>query len=482
MVAMNWFDVDKEGLAKLLEGRSRAFVIYELVQNAWDTSAKQVEIRLEKFSGSPKAKLTVIDDDPEGFVKFEHAWTMYAESTKKGDPSKRGIFNEGEKMVLALCYSASIKTTKGTVTFDGKGRHHSKAKREFGSCFEGVVRMNQQEYDECCQAVARLIPPTKTKTYFNGELLKTRKCLTVFEAQLPTTIADETGTVRPTKRYTFINVYEPLEGEIPSIYEMGIPVVETGDLYHIDVQQRVPLNRDRDNVTPSYLRKLRAVTLNAVAPAMSKDDSAAGWVGQAIEDPDVSDGAVEKVMEDRFGKDRAVFDPSDPEANHRISGRGGFIIPPRAFSKEAWSNIRSGKHTFPAGQIAPTPKPFTPDGDPLKILDRDKWTPGMERVAELAEFIQRAAHKTELIVQYANDPGWRKFDAVCDGKTLTLNVRTLGSKRFDEISPFIISLIIHELAHTRESNHLADSFHEACCDIGAAAALLAIRCPYLFAR
>ena len=186
---MNWFDVDKEGLAKLLEGRGKAFVIHELVQNAWDTDAKQVEVRLVKLAGSPKAKLTVIDDDPEGFVKFEHAWTLYAESTKKGDPSKRGLFNEGEKMVLALCYSATIKTTKGTVAFDGNGRHHSKTKMAKGSCFECIIRMNQQEFDECQDAVWRLIPPQGTKTYFNGQPLESRKPLGTFNAQLPTTIA-----------------------------------------------------------------------------------------------------------------------------------------------------------------------------------------------------------------------------------------------------------------------------------------------------
>ena len=44
---------------------------------------------------------------------------------------------------------------------------------------------------------------------------------------------------------------------------MGIPVVETGDRYHVDVQQKVPLNMDRDNVTPAYLRAIRVAVLNA---------------------------------------------------------------------------------------------------------------------------------------------------------------------------------------------------------------------------
>ena len=35
----NWFDVDKAGLAKLMAGRPKAFVLFELLQNAWDEAA-----------------------------------------------------------------------------------------------------------------------------------------------------------------------------------------------------------------------------------------------------------------------------------------------------------------------------------------------------------------------------------------------------------------------------------------------------------
>jgi hypothetical protein len=32
----NWFEVDRQGLARLLERKGKEFVLYELVQNAWD--------------------------------------------------------------------------------------------------------------------------------------------------------------------------------------------------------------------------------------------------------------------------------------------------------------------------------------------------------------------------------------------------------------------------------------------------------------
>ena len=78
--------------------------------------------------------------------------------------------------------------------------------------------------------------------------------MTTFETVLPTVLADDEGVLRKTTRKTLVSVYEPLDSETPTLYEMGIPVVETGDRYHVDIGQKVPLNMDRDNVTPAYLR------------------------------------------------------------------------------------------------------------------------------------------------------------------------------------------------------------------------------------
>lgn len=111
---MDWFTVDKAGLAKLLEKKGKAFALFELIQNAWDTDARKVRVKVEPIPGRPLATLYVEDDHPEGFKNMAHAFTLFAESEKKGDPSKRGRFNLGEKLVLALCERAEIISTKGS--------------------------------------------------------------------------------------------------------------------------------------------------------------------------------------------------------------------------------------------------------------------------------------------------------------------------------------------------------------------------------
>src|SRR6185369_16888948 len=120
---MQWFTVDKAGLGKILARRGKAFVLYELVQNAWDTAAKNVEVSLTAVPNRPLVEIVVKDDDPDGFKDLSHAFTLFAESEKKGDPTRRGRFNLGEKLVLALCEEARIDSTKGSVIFNAEGRH-----------------------------------------------------------------------------------------------------------------------------------------------------------------------------------------------------------------------------------------------------------------------------------------------------------------------------------------------------------------------
>jgi len=42
-----WFEVNKNGLAKILYGRSKSYVVNELAQNAWDQNVSRVDITLE---------------------------------------------------------------------------------------------------------------------------------------------------------------------------------------------------------------------------------------------------------------------------------------------------------------------------------------------------------------------------------------------------------------------------------------------------
>ena len=77
-------------------------------------------------------------------------------------------------------------------------------------------------------------------------------------ATLPTEVASADSFLRRINRETTIWLYPVLPGETAMLYEMGIPVVETGNKWHYDFGQKVPLTLDWENVQPSFLRQVRA--------------------------------------------------------------------------------------------------------------------------------------------------------------------------------------------------------------------------------
>lgn len=469
-----WFQVDKEGLAKLIDERGKSMLLFELVQNAWDTQAKNVSVRLEKLPGRPLAELTVIDDDPEGFHDLTHAYTLFAESVKKGDPEKRGRFNLGEKLVLALCKHARVESTTGTVAFNQDGTMtRSRQKTERGSVFQATIRMSQVEYDEACKAMFDLIPPEGVTTLFNGEEIlpfSSNMKVATFEATLPTLISNDDGMLTRTKRKTQVEVFKT-HGDGPGwIYEMGIPVVESGDKYHVNVHQKVPLNMDRDNVPPAYLRKLRAEVLNATAKLLTPDDAKESWVTNALEDESVADEAVVATVEARFGKNRVIYDPKDREASENAMAKGFTVMHGGSLPAAAWDAVRRSGAAKPAGQVFPTPKPYSddPSATVREELPRKDWTEGMHVVAGICQSAAKdLGVRSDLHVMFVR--GGTGFVATWGSRGIEWNIDTLGTGYFDEWSanlPDILGTMIHEFAHEYATSHLDEKFHSACTRLG----------------
>lgn len=483
----NWFDIDKQGLAKLFAGKSKVFILHELVANAWDTNSPVVNITFTKEPNSRHATVVVEDEHPEGFADLRHAYTMFAESAKKKDASVRGRFNFGEKIVLAMCSEASIATTTGEVSFDREGRHASKAKREKGSVFTGLVQMTTAEFLEARQDFFLVLPPKGIRTFFNGEEIPYRPVDAVAHVTLPTVIGDDDGVLRRSARKTDVLIYKVDVGEVGMVYEMGIPVVETGDSYHVNVMQKVPLTVERDNVSPDFLRKVRAAVADAMASEIKGDVAQESWVTDALSSPTISPEAVQKLITARFGEKAAVFDPSDREANNRLTSQGYTVVFGRSLPKEAWENIRAAGALQPSGVISPTPKPYStdPNAPPVTVIPREDWNEGMNIVAEFAENMAREANGTSVTIRMVKAKGF----AACYGKVTAthghfdFNVASLGAAWFDKRSvTAVVDLVIHELAHHTESNHLSERYYKALTRLAGEVANLALTKPELFAK
>lgn len=486
------FEVDKEGLRKLLAKRGGGFALFELVQNAWDEDVSRVDVRMGWLESPAKGEaglafIEVEDDDPDGFTDLAHAYTLFAESEKKNDAEKRGRFNLGEKLVIAVCERASISTTTGTIHFDTAGRIHTAKKRDRGSLFYGELKLSADEYEEALRDVHRLIVPNGIDTYFNGELLEPREQVKHFFVTLPTEAPNHEGVMRRTLRKTVVALYEPKPGEDAAVYEMGIPVVATGDRWHVNVGQKVPLNLDRDNVTPEFLREVRVAVLNNAADLLDPDAAEATWVTAAAESPKADPGAVQTMVEQRFGDKVVVFDPSDPEANKRAVADGYVVLHSRTLPKGVFTHLKSHGAVLPAGQV--TPSDSHSSGG--KTLPESKWSEGMRRQVDFVRTLAPYLIGRSVDVNIVDDPQQMSWNARYGSATYEFNYRTLGRKWFD-LDPFApsrvlggaqklspASLLIHELAHEYESDHLSTRYYDALTDIGARLAELAVDTPQL---
>ena len=473
---MSFVEVDKEGLAKTLAERGPAWPVFELVQNALDENVRRVEVALHPCVGSRGYyELVVKDDSPDGFRDLAHAYTMFAESYKKDNPDQRGRYDMGEKLVVAICRRASIITTTGGIRWEGRRRTRMRAKTECGSTFAGELPMTRDQFREAAEGARMILCPPGVELIFNHNVILPRTPIKVVAEVTLTTVMGE--TLRRTARKTRVEIHELREGEQAFLYELGIPVVEIECGYHVDVQQKIPLNMDRDNVTPAYLRSIQTLVVNAMHEQLDQEAASAPWVGEALESPGIEVAAVTSIITAKHGDHRVAYDPSDPEGTKIAVTRGFQVVHGGSYTKAQWGNIRDADAILPAGQVTPSPKPFDPKGNPLKVLDESEWSDGHHMFVNYARALGYQLIHKPISVTLAYDPGWGFAAAYGKGR---LTVSVIGHEHWFDTSywdrgtkcevpvgPAIDSLLIHEFAHDRVSDHLSSNFHEECCRLGA---------------
>lgn len=494
----NWFDVDRKGLARLVErrggsggddndGSDKLALIVELISNALDAKGTtRVEVVLEPEEGVPQATVLVRDDSMEGFADITLAWTLFGESTRKTEPGARGRFCAGDKLVLALCTEASIISTKAAVMFDSRGRTSMKARTKQGTEFQGIMRITRAELAKVKIGLRKLISPPGVTIVVNGEELPRRTPIKTIDATLPTEIADESGVLRRTSRKTTVSLYEPLPGEESMLYELGIPVVATGDKFHVDVAMKVPLNMDRDNVTPGYLRAIRTLVVNAMHDQLGEADANATFVNEALADKNATPEAVKAALVLKYGDKHAIRDPNDLEANNNLVAQGYTLIGGSQLTKDQWENVKKlpdATRPRPAGQIAPTKHALFGPGGKDSWVPREKWTAAMRAVVAYSAEVCRELTGSRVEVSVLSDitESW----AACYGSQgLVFNLGRLGHAFFDECghgpTDRLNELLIHECGHEQAPNHLAEKFHAALCALGAKLSRLALKRPEIF--
>jgi hypothetical protein len=275
-------------------------------------------------------------------------------------------------------------------------------------------------------------------------------------------------------------VYRPLPGTAAALYELGVPVVETGDAFDIDIQQKVPLNMERDNVTPSYLRAVRVFVLNETFAELTKEEANAAWVGQALEDDRVTAEAVDCIITHRYGENRVIYDPSDPEGTKLAVAKGFTVIPPGALNKKQWANVKGHDVAKAAHLVTPSPTYLLNQADNVaNYLDPDKWDDDIKRVVAYAQRVGKVVLGFEPGVLIANDIQL-KVSAMWGARVLTFNRGRLGAAWFRKIGPETDALLLHEFAHHKVHDHLSADYADEVARLGGVLFRAGLEEPSLF--
>ncbi len=456
-----WVVVSMDGFGQLMASRPKVAVLYDLIQNAIDEDVKTVDVKLESISGRRgRARLTVEDDSPEGFADLTDAYTMYKPSKKKGDPTKRGRFNEGEKFVLSQCDSATITTTTGTVMFDDDGRTTSRATRPCGSVFDGIVRWTQDDVEEVLKAVQHLLVPEGVTVTINGSVMVGREPIKrIMGISLPTIRVSESGVFRPTSRSTCVDVVrvDPTNGEKPHIYEMGIPVVEIDTPWHINVDQKVPLNRDRDNVTPAYRRTLLGAVLEETHGLLDEEETSAVWVTDAI--PGANEDTVKSVMDTRHGEGWVIGTPSDREADKNAIAHGYQVVNGGSYTRDVWTAVRETE----AAVSSATDFSLKPKGNISDPKLATGWK--AEQIQEYCKKAVRHLLDKDMKIEVYDDG--RLVAGLHNPSRILINLAHMQRSTTEWLNLQLDDLLIHECAHEFSGDHLTMGYIHACTRLGA---------------
>jgi len=467
----------------MIASREKAFALYELVQNAWDENVKFVDVQVVPAKDDPDnwTLITVSDDHPDGFRNLAHAYTLFAgDNQKRKDPTKRGRFNLGEKLVLALARRATIKSTKGTVFFNDKGRtQRSDRTTDAGSVVEMEIEMNVSERAQAIVSMFRLITPPDVRTSVNGEVLGHREPVRTFRVKQLESVVEKGGKMGMTRRTATVSILEPVNGQA-YLYEMGIPIVDIPDRWDVDVSQKIPLTMDRDNVPPRYLRRIRTEVVSNCHDLLMDSDVSEPWVREATSEKEIAPGAFRDITTRRLGKKLVIRDGKDLQANNLAVSKGYGVISGGNMTKGEWDNARDHMDIKRAGLVTPSHSTIELQGG-LNGKQYDT-NADMDLVAAFTrEFGLALLDFTPTVdviceITIAANAMWGQ-------RTMTYNVGRLGKSWFEddgELHLRVVDLCIHEFAHHFEGNHLDDGYYRALTRLGARAVEVALANPALF--
>ena len=346
------FDVDLKGMRELFGGTDARRLAAEPVANVFDEyrgyddsqdRPTRCDVTIDPVPNSKSATFRVADDGG-GFRNPDDIWTFFGSTGKRSCATVSGRFNSGDKQLLAVARSATVRSNDVTVAFaDGQRSvtRHRTDKVE-GVVIEAGMPWTREEIRETVDHLRMVSPPEGLTYTVNGEEVQPAKSRLSVTVKLPTVLlAGE--LLKRTVRRTVVTVSESDE---PMLYELGIPVCSLSDVgfpVSLDVGQKVPVPLSRDMVDTPYLYRLIGTVLEQAGldgvSLLSEEQQGAGFVKDAMEwvrEPE----AIKQVVADIYG-DNVYRQSSDSVANAQAAASGATIIPGRTFTADTRRRLDS---------------------------------------------------------------------------------------------------------------------------------------------
>ena len=300
-----WLAVSTEGFSEQQHGRPLEHLVKELVQNAMDSVGGSGRIDLDIRPLGPRRATVRCADDGPGAEDLKRLNIVFVTGKKDG-VTQRGRMGRGFKEMLSIAACAWVRSRDQELVFtvgDGGARRvvHRQG-LDWHNGFEVVMEIEHDEAEENFAGYFQsFLVPAGVALTVNGTPVPARPVHREVEARLTTERFAKGRWEKPTLA-TRVRLVAVREGEQPLIHEMGIPVceVEWSEPYHCDVQQRVPMNPNRDAVMSGYPARLHRACLPALLPEMTTERALAAWVGEAAQS--AGDAMQKAVVVKAFGE------------------------------------------------------------------------------------------------------------------------------------------------------------------------------------
>ncbi len=441
-----WFEVDRAGLKELHGALPPERLALELIQNAFDERVTRCEVWIDTQPGGTTLKVT--DDSPDGFADLKNAYTLFASTKKRSDPTKRGRFNFGEKIVLSRARTAQIASTKGCVWFDEKGRHANTIKRASGT--EVLItfpRWTNAATASALEFLGRVIPPVGVNTTINGILIPwpkpERSAMVKLATELLTT-TEEGQMMSRTARQTGIDFYPKRAGKA-WLYELGIPVCEIAGTVDVNVHQKVPLSQDRTSVTEAFLQDIYAEIVAAYGNSLDAEAFGREIIQLALADERVTPAVAKHVFTSLYGETAAI-QSNDPDADQEAARAGWEVVSGRTFGAAVNNKLR-------AAGVATTLMQFGRQaGGAAEDVPESEWTAPQRRFVAYVRMLAREVYSDRTfrvsLGRWDASPSAMNFG----GNHVQFHVSKCASCFARPVSVGT-SLALHELAHCKGSGH-----------------------------